>query len=341
MTALLFVVPVALTAQNYRVEHLPKGGDLDVYNPNPDDYNSADVKISDGDTVRLIDTLDSRYAIVEFEGHKVRMKIRDLVWDEELNEEGAVDRLPVVTTGGKIDVPLHSALGRWACGYGVAWVIAAILAVLALVSYGFVPLEDRVRVIIMCVGSIAVALIEAFWGALGQVDWLIDTDEIGFFASLLNVVGFFALVGLQFWLLIQTREFICEVANVDPDEVPLLRPILLPIPVFAVGLFLVAWLFSGNGTLQTIGFAALFLGIIVMEVLYFRRYFVKLGKQWGSLFALLFIAMLMSTFVIIPIAFQMIVFVLCVAAVAVGLFFFASFIVEDSKRQEEARRRRW
>ncbi len=328
-------------AQNYRVEHLPEGSDIDIYTAEADSYNSVDLKIKNGDTVRLVKQSDERYAVVEFRGQKVRMKITDLVWEEDWNEEGVENLLPEKTTGGKIDVPLHSALGRWASGYGVAWIVAVALGLLSLVSFGIIKFDDRMKVIIMCVGSIIVALIEALWGAIGRVDWLIDTHEIGFFMSLVNVAGFFALVAWQFWLLIQTKEFICDVTNVDSDEIPLLRPILLPLPVFVVGLFLVAWLFSGNGTLQTIGFAALLIGIFVMEALYLRRYFVKLGTQWGSLLTLLFIAMLISSFVLIPIAFQMIVFVLCVVAIAAGLFFFASFVVADNKRKEEEARRRW
>lgn len=325
----LLALPALAAAQTYRAERLPDR--FPIYG---DKWNAAEKKASDesvtipnGAEVRLIDTLESKQALVEYEGEKLVVP-RLYLYAVDKNQPDPIG----VQKRSQSPFAYHSALSRTLYGYGIAWFIAVLLAACTLLSWLDV-LPASMRIFVLCGALIAVSLSELLWGIALQDDvkWLIQYEKLGWFTTLLNILGYFGLIVWQVWMIKRTQSLICDEANVDPDEVKLRWAVLLPVPLLLVGLIAAALLKSRTGISEEAAAIGLLLLILALEGYYIRRYYTRLGATLGTAYLLLFLAILFSTIVLIPVTVMLGVFILCVllfigAIVMFGAWIFGSHV---------------
>lgn len=327
------LLPCLSEAQVYRVEHLPAFVSARGYHWNAAkreaDY-SKPVELPNGAEVRLIDTLNRYDAVVVFEGKKVRMAGRDLVWAADRNKEGARDKLDGLhTLAGVGHYPLHSDIGRRLYSYDAAWLLFLLLALITIVAWlRLVPAV--VRIFFLTTGLILVSLVETGWGLLlaNDVDWLSDYKDLGMLRTFCQVFGFFALVGWQVLLVKQTQRLICDKADADPEDVRLRWAVLTPIPVFAVAIIVIAFAARGAdaGDWAVYGVVA---AVAALELFFIVRYYIRLGALWGTAYLLLYLAILVSTVVLVPLTFMLGLFVVGVLVAVVAVFAAIMWLLGD------------
>lgn len=326
---LLLGLPLLAAAQTYRVERLPE-----KFTPSGYVWNAAEksasnerIEIPNGSEVRLIDTLAEEKALVEFEGKKV------VLWRLYLDAVDKSQPDPIgVQKKSYSPIAYHSAMSRSLYGYGIVWFIAVLLAICTLLSW-VDALPASLRIFILCGSLIVVSLSELLWGIVlrNDVNWLIAYEKLGWMTTLLNILGYFGLIAWQIWMIKRTQGIICDEAEVDPDEVRLRWAVLLPVPVLFVGILAAALLKSRTGISEEAAAIGLLLLVLALEFYYICRYYARLGATLGTAYLLLFLAILVSTVVLIPVTVMLGVFVICVllaigALIVCGSWLFGSHI---------------
>lgn len=326
IAAMLSSLPAA--AQVYRVEHLPefapaRGNVWNKAQGKPD--LTQEIELPNGAEVTLLDTLGRNEALVVYDGKKIVMAQRDLVWASELNAADAVDKIacnPRLYGLGRF--PLHSAVGRILYSYDAAWLIAAVLLFITLVSLmRFIPINSRIY--LLTGGVVTVLLTAMFWGLLlgFNATWLLDFDSFGFLRVLGHAVGYLALL---FWLAVMIKTIqvgICSRVGVEPSAVKLRWVLLAPFPVFYVAMWLAFRVIPREGALLWTGIAAavVVIGILAAQIWFLVRCYRCLGRKWGLIYGMLYLVMLASTIVLVPLTLGIGSFVLAVIIIgAIGLF---------------------
>ncbi len=306
---LLLIVAAALSlpaaAQVYRVEHLPEftpacGTVWDEAHGKPDP--TQEVEVPNGAAVTLLDTLGRYDALVVYNGKKIGLSQRDLVWAPELNAADAVDRLGYrPRLSGLGHFPLHSALGRFLYSYNIAWSIAAMLLFITLMVW-LPVISENMRIYLLTAGMILVLLTETVWGVLTGIDltWFVDDGSGGFLRTVIHIAGYFALLCWQAALIKRIQTLICSQANIGPATVKLRWAVLIPVPVFFAASLLIARYLPRDGwsadTVSSLVVASL-LGFVIWSMV---RYYRILGRKRGVLYLALYAALLLSSVVLVP-----------------------------------------
>lgn len=297
-------VPAAVSAQVYRVEHLPSFAPAHGHVWSKDQGTpdlTQQVAVPNGAEVTLLDTLGSYQALVLYDGKKICMSQRDLLWVPEFNAADAVDRIaykPRLHGLGRF--PLHSSVGRFLYSYDAAWWIVAILLAVALLQ----PMRfisGKARILVLTGGFVAVLLLETAWGLLlgFHAGWLCDIESLGMGRVLCQLAGYFILLYGQVVLLKAAQALICHRTQVEPRKVMLRWAVLLPLPVF----FAAAWLAERYLVRDWMQVAALILVaavILILEIRCMVCYYRRLGRSWGVVYLVLFGTLLASTVVLLP-----------------------------------------
>ena len=265
---------------------------------------TQEVEVPNGAGVTLLDTLGRYDALVVYDGKKIGLSQRDLVWAPELNAADAVDRLvyrPRLSGLGRF--PLHSALGRFLYSYDIAWSIAAMLLFITLMVW-LPVISENMRIYLLTAGMILVLLTETVWGVLTGVDltWFVDDGSGGFLRSVMHVAGYFALLFWQVAMIKRIQTLLCSQANIEPAAVRLRWAVLIPVPAFFAASLLIARCLPGggwSGNTVTCLLIASILGFVIWNMV---RYYRILGRKRGVLYLALYAAMLLSSAVLVPLA---------------------------------------
>lgn len=297
-------VPAAVSAQVYRVEHLPSFAPAHGHVWNKDQGTpdlTQQVAVPNGAEVTLLDTLGSYQALVLCDGKKICMSQRDLIWAPDLNSPDAVDGIaynPRLHGLGRF--PLHSSIGRFLYSYDAAWWIVAILLAVALLQpMRFIP--GKARILVLTGGLVAVLLLETAWGLLlgFHAGWLCDVESLGMWRVLCQLAGYFILLYGQVVLLKTAQALICHCTQVEPRKVMLRWAVLFPLPVF----FAAAWFaerFLVRDWMQVTALILVAAVILILEIRCMVGYYRRLGRTWGAVYLVLFCALQMSMVVLLP-----------------------------------------
>lgn len=330
LAGLFALLPLALDAQVYRVAPVPAFSEVRAYEWNEQagkvDYGKR-VTVPIDAEVRLIDTLDGKsFVLVSYEDRKISMYPTDLAWDDALNEEGTPDYITERTRlKGLGHFALHSGVSRWAHSYQPAWMIVIILLVVTAMAWS-PSFPASLRAFLLVGGLIAVALIETFWGVVlkGNVDWLSDHDSMGWVRTFLQILGYFLIVVWQVVLVSQARRFICTQAGVEEDRIRLRWAVLLPLPLMLVVLIVLS--IVSTDVIATLAAFGVGIAFIVFNLI---RFFRVMGPTWGLAFLLLYVALLLSTLVLIPVTIMLGLYVLGVLITVGAVVFFIAWAMGD------------
>lgn len=330
LAGLFALQPLTLDAQVYRVDPVPSFSEVRAYEWNEQagkaDYGKRITLPADAE-VRLLDTLEGHGGVlVRYEDRKVMMYPADLAWDDELNEEGTPDYITERTRlKGLGHFALHSGVSRWAHSYQPAWMIVIILLVVTAMAWS-PSFPSSLRAFLLVGGLIAVALIETFWGAVlkGGVGWLSDHDSMGWVRTFLQILGYFLIVAWQVVLVSQARRFICAQAGVEEDRIRLRWAVLLPLPLMLVVLIVLS--IVSTDVIATLAAFGVGIAFIVFNLI---RFFRVMGPTWGLAFLLLYVALLLSTLVLIPVTIMLGLYVLGVLITVGAVVFFIAWAMGD------------
>lgn len=330
LAGLFALQPLTLDAQVYRVDPVPSFSEVRAYEWNEQagkaDYGKRITLPADAE-VRLLDTLEGHGGVlVRYEDRKVMMYPADLAWDDELNEEGMPDYITERTRlKGLGHFALHSGVSRWAHSYQPAWMIVIILLVVTAMAWS-PSFPASLRAFLLVGGLIAVALIETFWGAVlkGGVGWLSDHDSMGWVRTFLQILGYFLIVAWQVVLVSQARRFICTQAGVEEDRIRLRWAVLLPLPLMLVVLIVLS--IVSTDVIATLAAFGVGIAFIVFNLI---RFFRVMGPTWGLAFLLLYVALLLSTLVLIPVTIMLGLYVLGVLITVGAVVFFIAWAMGD------------
>lgn len=299
-------MPVAGRAQVYRVEHLPEFAPArgNVWNKAQGKLDrTQQIEVPNGAEVTLLDTLAYREALVLYDGKKIGMSQRDLVWVPELNAADAVDKItykPRLNGVGHFE--LHSAVGRFLYSYDVVWWIVAILLFAALLQpIRFIP--GDIRIFLLTGGLVAVLLIETAWGLLlgFHAGWLCDFGSLGFWRVVCQIAGYFVLLYGQVILVKFVQALICHRAGVEPANVRLRWMVLSPLPVLFAAMWLAEYLLVREWMQIAVTIVTVAV-ILCLEIRCMVRYYRRLGRRWGWIYLVLLCTLAISMVILVPLS---------------------------------------